>query len=289
MGNREAVLAAFDVLDAAAGQLARTDFTAFSVAELLELQSRRERQARIAACADHRILAALQNQATAREMGGKSWPDILAIRLGISQVEARARVKDAEHLGPRCVIGGDVLEPVLPACAEALASGAINLEHAGHIRDVLRKSERHTTATDRAEWERTLVRIAASNPPETVKDVGAQMLYLLNQDGSGPDLATHQPGLRLGPQDADGLHRVSGYVDAEAAAYIKTIESVWAAPVSTTPPMPNPSPIPPPTRLIPMRRRRWTPNNARPKPPNVTPEPRPAAATTPSRPCAGKS
>ncbi|MGJ6124543.1 DUF222 domain-containing protein [Mycolicibacterium sp. Y3] len=248
VGDRETVLAAFYALDAAAEQLAGMDFTPFSVAELLELQSRRERQARITACADHRILAALQNQATAREMGGKSWPDILALRLGISQVEAKARVKDAEHLGPRFVIGGDVLEPVLPVCAEALASGAITLEHAGHIRDVLRKSERHTTATDRAEWERTLVRIAASNPPETVKDVGAQMLYLLNQDGSSPDLAAHQPGLRLGPQDADGLHRMSGYVDAETAAYFKTIESVWAAPGVNNPadtePVANPSPNP---------------------------------------------
>jgi hypothetical protein len=246
--DREAALAALDALDAATEQLAGMDFTPFSVAELLELQSRRERQARIAACADHRILAALQNQATAHEMGGKSWPDILAVRLGISQVQAKARVKDAEHLGPRYVIGGDVLEPVLPACAGALAAGEITLEHAGHIRDVLRRSERYTTATDRAEWERTLVRIAAANPPETVKDVGAQMLYLLNQDGSSPDLAAHQPGLRLGPQDADGLHRLSGHVDAETAAYFKTIESVWGAPGINNPadtePLANPTPNP---------------------------------------------
>ncbi|MCX2713446.1 DUF222 domain-containing protein [Mycolicibacterium sp. J2] len=248
VADREVVSAAFDAVDTAAEQLAGMDFTCFSVAELLALQSRRERQARIAASADHRILAALQNQATAREMGGKSWPDILSLRLGISQAQAKARVQDAEHLGPRHVIGGEVLEPLLPACAEALAAGVITLEHAGHIRDVLRKSERYTTATDRAEWERTLVGIAAANPPETVKDVGAEMLYLLDQDGSGPDLAAHQPGLRLGPQDADGLHRLSGHVDAEAAAYFKAIESVWAAPGINNPadtePLANPTPNP---------------------------------------------
>ncbi|MGH3580791.1 MAG: DUF222 domain-containing protein, partial [Mycobacterium sp.] len=248
VSDRGAVQVAFDAFDTACRQLAGADFTAFTVAELLELQSRREHLVRTTAGVDHRILTALQSQVTAREIGGKSWPDILALRLGISQAAAKARVKQGEALSPRHVIGGEVLDPVLPRCAAALAAGAINVEHVEEIHTVLRKADRHITVAVRAQWEDTLVRIATANPPETVRDAGAQMVYALNQDGNSPDLAAHQPGLRLGPQDADGNYRVSGYLDAETAAYWKTVASVWAAPGVNNPadtePIPNPSPNP---------------------------------------------
>ena len=248
VSDREAVTAALAAYRAACQTLTTLDFTGFTVPELLELQSRREYLTRTGACVDHRILAALQSQTTATEIGGKSWADILALRLGISQAAAKARVKDAESLSPRQVIGGEVVEPLLPAAARALAAGAINLEHVDEIRTVLRRADSYLTVAVRAEWEDTLVRIATTNAPETVRDVGADMLYLLNQDGKSPDLAAHQPGLRLGPQDADGNHRVSGHLDAEAAAYFKAIESVWAAPGVNNPadtePIPNPSPNP---------------------------------------------
>lgn len=118
---------------------------------------------------------------------------------------------------------------MLPGCAAALAGGAINLGHIEVIRDVLRKAQRYTSAPQRAALEQRLVGLAAANPPETVKAAGGELLYLLNQDGPGPDYPVHQPGLRLGPQDADGNYRVSGHLDAETAAYWKTIESGWAA------------------------------------------------------------
>ncbi|MHA3019765.1 DUF222 domain-containing protein [Mycobacterium sp. BMJ-28] len=246
--DREAVLAALAEYRAACEKLTTVDFTAFDTAELLNLQSEREHCTRIGAGVDHRILAAVQARATAKEVGGKSWADILALRLGISQVQAKARVKDAEDLGPRHIIGGEVLEPVLPACARALAAGTINLEHVAAIRDVLRKAQNYTTAPQRARIEQQLVPIAAGNPPETVTAAGVDLLYLLNQDGPGPDYPAHPPGLRLGPQDADGNYRVSGHIDAETAAYWKTIESVWAAPGVNNPadtePIPNPTPNP---------------------------------------------
>ena len=248
VSDRGAVTTALARYRAACREVATLEFTAFTTAELLTIQSEREHDTRISACVDHRILAALQSQSTAKEIGGKSWPDILALRLGISQAAAKARVKDAEYLSPRHIIGGETLQPELPGCAAALAQGTINLEHTTIIRDVLRKADRYLTVAVRAEWEDTLVRIATTNAPETVRDVGADMLYVLNQDGKSPDLARHQPGLRLGPQDADGNYRLSGHLDAEAAAYFKAIESVWGAPGVNNPadtePIPNPSPNP---------------------------------------------
>jgi hypothetical protein len=249
--DREAVLAAVDAYAAACESLTAVGFTGFDTAELLELQSRREHLARISAGVDHRILAALQGRATAKEIGGKSWVDILTLRLGISQSAPKARVKDAEDLGPRHIVGGQTLEPVLPGCAAALAGGAINLGHIEVIREVLRKAQRYTSAPQRAALEQHLVGLAAANPPETVKAAGGELLYLLNQDGPGPDYPVHQPGLRLGPQDADGNYRVSGHLDAETAAYWKTIESGWAAPGVNNPADTNPIANPVPNPLDP--------------------------------------
>ena len=146
VSDREAVNTALADYRAACQKLTTLEFTAFTVPELLEIQSEREHLVRTTAGVDHRILTALQGQTTAKEIGGKSWADILALRLCISQTAAKARVKDAERLSPRHIIGGETLQPELPACAAALAQGTINLEHTTIIRDVLRKADRKSAS-----------------------------------------------------------------------------------------------------------------------------------------------
>ena len=246
--DRSAVLAALDAFDTACQALTRLEFSAFTTAELLELQSRREHGTRITAGVDHRILAALQAQASPAEIGGKSWTDVLALRLRISRADATARIKQAEHLGPRHTIGGDVLPPLLPRTAAALADGKLTGEHADIVRNTLRKAEKYTSPSQRPQIESSLVQIAVSNPPETLTGAATELLYLLNQDGDGPNIPEHTPGIRLGAQDADGNTRITGWLDPETTAYWKTIESVWGAPGINNPadaaPIPNPTPNP---------------------------------------------
>ena len=154
VADRVGVLAAFAAFDAACQALTRLEFTAFTTAELLELQSRREHATRITARVDHRILATLQNQASAKEIGGKSWTDVLALRLRISRTDATARIKAAEHLGPRHTIGGDVLPPLLPLTAAALADGKLTVEHADIIRTTLRTAETYSSRPNAPSWSR---------------------------------------------------------------------------------------------------------------------------------------
>ncbi|MGK2869132.1 MAG: HNH endonuclease signature motif containing protein, partial [Mycobacterium sp.] len=81
VSDREAVLAAFDAYDAACEHLAALDFIRLTPAELFDLQSRREHRDRTTAVADHRILAALQAQATPKDIGARTWTQILCTRL----------------------------------------------------------------------------------------------------------------------------------------------------------------------------------------------------------------
>lgn len=248
VSDREAVLAAFDAYDTACEYLAALDFTRMTPAELFELQSRREQRARTTAVADHRILAALQAQATPKDIGARSWPEILCTRLRISKDEADRRIADARDLGPRHGMGGELLEAALPACAAGLATGVINREHVQEIRKALTKAAKYADPAACAELEGVLATAASGITPHTLREVATYALNTLNPDGDGPDLSERKRGITFGRQDVDGMIRISGHVDAELGAYLKTITQVWGAPGINNPadaePLNNPVPNP---------------------------------------------
>src|SRR6185312_17468902 len=87
----------------------------------------------------HRLLARLQVETTAQQMGAKNWKDVLAIRWRISTAEAHRRLTDAALLAPRQQVTGPALPPVLPAVAVAQEKGLINAEHVEVIRKAVDK------------------------------------------------------------------------------------------------------------------------------------------------------
>lgn len=278
VSDQGVVLAAFDAYDAACERLAALDFTRMTPAELFELQSRREHRARTTAVADHRILSELQAQATPKDIGARSWSAILCTRLRISKDEADRRLADARDLGPRYGMNGEVLEPELQACAGELAVGSINGDHVHEIRKALSKAAKYADPAACAELERVLATAATGITPHTLREVATYALAALNPDGDGPDLPERKRGITFGRQDADGMIRVSGHVDAELGAYLKTITQVWGAPGVNNPadaePMNNPVPNP----LVDGRDEAAMPADAEPAPPE------PAVADGPGQP-----
>ncbi|WP_304110028.1 HNH endonuclease signature motif containing protein [Mycolicibacterium bacteremicum] len=248
VGSRVAVQTALSDRAASVKALLDADFTAFDTAELLAIQSEREERARADEAIDHRILAALMGRATAHEIGGKTWADVLSTRMRLSGAEAGRRIRAAKDLGPRHAIGGEPLAPLLPACAQALADGTINDGHIAVIRKAVKEAAKYVSPAKCAELEQILVPVAVVGSPETVTEAATQALMLLNQDGNGPDVARHKRGLRIGKQDADGLTHISGWIDAELAAYLGTALDVWARPGVNNPEDPdsaaNPEPNP---------------------------------------------
>jgi hypothetical protein len=127
--DRDAVLAAYDELDAAFDEVAALSHETLTHTGLLVLLHRREVLARRHAAGEHQLIARLAAEADPKALGGKNLADLLATTLRISTKDAKSRIKDASWLGPRTAMTGQPLEPVLPNVAAAQARGDIGAEH----------------------------------------------------------------------------------------------------------------------------------------------------------------
>ncbi|WP_319451256.1 MULTISPECIES: DUF222 domain-containing protein, partial [unclassified Mycobacterium] len=117
----------------------------------------------------HHLLASLQAEHTPRELGAKSWNEVLRTRWRISTAEAGRRLADAAALGPRRTLIGQPLPPLLPATAAAQAQGSINGEHVEVIRKAISRLPDATDPTTAAQFETDLARTAQGVGPKELK------------------------------------------------------------------------------------------------------------------------
>src|SRR5262245_55093703 len=110
--DADAIRTAYAALADAVAMVNSLDYSGLPIEVLLKLMSERETMNCAAEAVDHQILAAAQTQATAKDIGAKDWPEVLHVRHRISREEARRRVRDCDHLGPRSAITGEPLGPV---------------------------------------------------------------------------------------------------------------------------------------------------------------------------------
>jgi hypothetical protein len=118
----------------------------------------------------HRLLARVQAETTPKEMGAKSWRDVLAIRWRISASEAGRRLDEAAALGPRRALSGTPLEPVMACTAIAAAHGVINGERVRILREAMGRIPPAIDATTRGQIEADLVRTGIGVGPKELKD-----------------------------------------------------------------------------------------------------------------------
>ena len=197
---------AIAALRAAHDALAACDLDSLTLAELLAVGDELETLTCQLPTQSHRILARLQAEATPKEMGAKSWKDVLRIRWRISSTEAHRRLTEAALLGPRRSLTGEPLEPVLACTAAAQARGQITAEHVEVIRKSITKLPGFVDACTREQFEVDLVRTAGGVGPKEVGDVAELTLFLLDQDGPAPDDTerTRKRGFPNGRQRPDG-------------------------------------------------------------------------------------
>ena len=124
-------------LRAAYDQLAALPIDALTTSELVGVLDELETLTCQLPAQSHRMLARLQAETTAKEMGAKSWKDVLGIRWRISPTEAARRLTEAAELGPRRTLTGEPLEPVLACTAIAQGHGLINGEHVKVVRETM--------------------------------------------------------------------------------------------------------------------------------------------------------
>ncbi|MBZ4568226.1 DUF222 domain-containing protein, partial [Mycobacterium avium subsp. hominissuis] len=131
--DREAVSAAFDVIDAALDDLLDCDYAALATREKLALLNRCERLRRRLPAVEHPLINALARDASPAELGGRLSHAIAEATL-ISRAEAARRVHTAADLGPRVGLTGEPLPPLLAATAAAQRAGSLGLEQVAVIR-----------------------------------------------------------------------------------------------------------------------------------------------------------
>jgi Domain of unknown function (DUF222) len=134
VSDGEDITAALDRFEAAQAEVAALQFDVLTAPEVPSVKDRLETVNRRQAAVDHRLTRHLTSQASAVDLGAKSWTDVLSNRLRIGRGEARRRLDEADDLGPRTAMTGQPLQPVLPNAAAAQAAGNIGAEHVRIIR-----------------------------------------------------------------------------------------------------------------------------------------------------------
>jgi hypothetical protein len=236
------MLAVLDDLEAVWDKLASLPLTGLSAGQVLAVLDRLETQRRRQPALEHALLNHLQAQATATEMGAKSWRAVLAQRLGISGSDAGRRIAEAAALGPRRTVTGEPLDPQLPATAAAQARGEIGTDHVTIIRDFLDQLPADIDPDTRAAAEAQLGGLAGGLTPEGLRKLARQLMGYLDQDGTLDDEREHarKRTITLGPQGLDGMSRLTGWITPELRATLDALFAKLAAPGHRTPDTGNP-------------------------------------------------
>ena len=190
----------------------------------------------------HRLLTRLQAETTPREMGAKSWNEVLRIRWRLSTAEASRRLHEAADLAARTSLTGQPLAPRLPAVAAAQAAGLITGEHVAVIRDALKTLPSWVDTTTCGQLEVDLVRVATGVGPKELKDTAALRLFLLDQDGPEPDDTERARTRRvaIGRQGRDAMTPLDGVLTPHAWAVWEVLFAKYAAPGMCNPADPEP-------------------------------------------------
>jgi 5-methylcytosine-specific restriction protein A len=108
--------------------------------------------------------------------------------VGWERFESRRRSIAAEQVGARTSLDGSVLPARLPATAEVFAAGKASLRHVDVIARVLdTKAAQRLTPEQWAGVERQMAAKAEEYTPTELREWGAALVEMLDQDGEAPD------------------------------------------------------------------------------------------------------
>jgi Domain of unknown function (DUF222) len=226
------VAAAVAAYAAAAAEVAALDCDQLTHPELLDLLAAVQTASWRLPTMEHRVIARLQREASPTELGGKSLKAVLVQRLRISGKDAARRLADAGELGPRAALTGEALAPLLAQTATAQADGTIGPEHVEAIRNFFDTLPAWVDTTTREQAETSLLPIAVGFGPDDLRTATATLAVLIDQDGPAPDdrQRARKRAIHLGPQQSDGLTRLTGWLDPEGLATFEPILAKLAAP-----------------------------------------------------------
>jgi hypothetical protein len=178
------------------------------------------------------VTAELHTRGVATTHGATSTAVLLRQLLRISPGQARRRIADARAVRPAVATTGEVLAPVLPVAAAAVAAGAISDQHLLVIRRTVERLPSAVEDTVRAGVEAQLVGHATQFDPVQLVKLAHRVRAHLDPDGTLLDerQAVARRELSFVP-DLDGTVAIRGRLDAEAAATVQAALDPLAAPL----------------------------------------------------------
>lgn len=221
--------AAVESVRAGVDDLLAADLSSLSGLEVVELLDALEQQTRRLAAVDARVLAEVSERGTAGELGRTSVDDLLTVRLRVSRVEAKRRVRRASELAPRRAVTGERLDPQLAETSAAVRAGEISGDHAIEVGRSLDDIPAHLEAEATTICERALVEAARHMDPLALRRFGRQLVERLDPDGPRPKDVQRQRGFTLLPT-GDGGSVARGRLDALCTALLQTVLDALATP-----------------------------------------------------------
>lgn len=214
-----------------------------SQAELVHTLRALEVAVRKVPAVQHQLITQCAEQNTATALGHRNLTSLLHQVLRISEPDARARIRAAEHRGPRSAVRGprrtltgQPLPPRHPVTAAAQHDGLIGGERAQIITTVLRKIPTNAGPDVYARAEHDLVTHACTTTPEQLTVIGHRLLAHIDLDGSLTDHTdrARRRGLGLGRQGVDLMSGISGTLTPACRAKLDAALATLARPGAPT-------------------------------------------------------
>jgi hypothetical protein len=189
------------------------------------------------------LIAGLDAAGVAAEQGFGNTRRLLAAVLDCSAGHARARVHEAHQLANRRTLTGEVLPPLLPATAAALATGQIGAGALRVITQTMAQLPSMLSQHDRDQVEATLAEQARSFDPRRLSVIARRVLDQLDPDGRPPpepsDPCPAAGELRIRDR-RDGGISLEGWLDTLHGTAFRALIDQLAAPRPLSESIPDP-------------------------------------------------
>jgi hypothetical protein len=132
-------------------------------------------------------LAELDQRNIVGELRLRGLPDYLVADLRCSRAAAKAKAHAMERLCAKRSLTGEPVEAAHPTVAAALTTAEVNFEHANVIATVVESLPDLVRAERGPEVEATLIRLARTEDPRTLKLLADRIVAHLDPDGAAPE------------------------------------------------------------------------------------------------------
>ncbi|MCP2241606.1 HNH endonuclease signature motif containing protein [Lentzea aerocolonigenes] len=173
-------------------------------------------------------IAELERRGAASELGYKDLPQVLRHAVRWDLRTAKRWIDNAALLANEITPTGSELAPVLPLTAEAVAEGALSIDHVAVVAEIMK--------TVPAEHEARVVGYARDFEPHTVRTLGAKLAYSLFQDDPEPrdPEPAPPPGNQHLMQWKNGRLEIRAKLDKVSGAKYEALLDPLAKPRPTT-------------------------------------------------------